>query len=79
MGIALVIVGGLVLMTLAASAFSYLGEKKKGVDPNIVKKIEAIEERLSSLEAGTGQVDERIQQIENDVSFVNKLLTDRTK
>ncbi|HUX19648.1 MAG TPA: hypothetical protein VMW69_00325 [Spirochaetia bacterium] len=79
MGIALVIVGGLVLMTLAASLFGYLGEKKKRLDPDLQKKIEAIEQRLSSLEAGSGRADERIEQVEGDVAFVNKLLSDRTK
>lgn len=79
MGIAFVIVGGLVLMTFAASVFGYLGEKRKRLDPQIESKILSIERRLATLEENGGRNDERLEQIEGDVAFVNKLISDRTK
>ncbi len=79
MGIAMVIVGGLVLMTLAASVFGYLGEKKKRLDPNVLQKLEQIEKRLADLETAAGQSAERFDRIENDAAFVQRLLSDRGK
>lgn len=79
MGIAFVIVGGLVLMTLAASVFGYLGEKKKRLDPKVLEKLEQIEHRLSDLENAAGQNAERFDRIENDAAFVQRLLSDRGK
>lgn len=77
MGIAFVIVGGLVLMTLAASLFSYLGEKKKRLDPSLESKIEGLERRISELEQKSTGSDERFEQIEEEVAFVNKLISDK--
>ena len=76
MGIAMVIVGGLVLMTLAASVFGYLGEKRKRLDPDVLEKLER---RLSDLEAAVGQNAERFDRIENDAAFVQRLLSEREK
>lgn len=77
MGIALIIVGGLCLMTFAASVFGYLGEKKKRTDPAVEAKVAEIERRLSELERKGSLNDERLEQIEGDVAFVNKLITDK--
>lgn len=77
MGIALVIVGGLCLMTLAASVFGYLGEKKKRIDPAIEAKIAAIERRLKELEGKGVLDDERLEHIEGEVAFVNRLIADK--
>jgi hypothetical protein len=74
MEIALIIVGGLVLMTAVASAFSYLTEKKKRESPELEKRIAQIEQRLTALEDNAGIKDARMEQIAQDMSFVNKLV-----
>lgn len=79
MGIALIIVGGLVLMTVAASAFGYLGEKRKHLDPKITETLGTLERRLSAIEEKLGTADDRFDKIEGDVAFVHKLLSDKTK
>jgi len=79
MGVAIVIAGGLVLMTLVASLFSYLGEKKKRLDPQIEEKINRMERRLTAMEAKAAEKDERIDQLESEISFVNKLIEQRPK
>lgn len=78
MGIALIIVGGLVLMTVSASVFGFLGEKKKRLDPQLENKIGRIEQRLSILEERLGRDDERFEEIESEVAFVNKLISDKS-
>lgn len=78
MGIALIIVGGLVLMTVSASVFGFLGEKKKRVEPEVVNRIGSIEQRLSVLEEKIGRNDERCDEIESEVAFVNKLISDKS-
>lgn len=77
MGIALIIVGGLVLMTGLASYFSYLTEKKKRVDSGVAEKVEEVEKRLAQLEHRIEERDERLSQLESDVSFVNKLIEEK--
>lgn len=78
MGIAFVIVGGLVAMTAVASIFSYLGEKKKHLDPRLESTIDDMQRRLSILEERLGRDDERFEQIESEVAFVNKLIAKKT-
>jgi hypothetical protein len=54
MEIAMIIVGGLVLMTIFASGFDYLSKRRKGVD-NVVKlKVEELENRVRLLEQNLG-------------------------
>ena len=79
MGIALIVVGGLVLMTLISVVGSALGGKKKEhADKQTESRIAATEERLLSLEAKIMDRDERIAQLEHEVSFVNKLIEEKT-
>jgi chaperonin cofactor prefoldin len=79
MGIAFVIVGGVVVTTLIASVFDFLGKKKRKVDTRVESTISQLEERLSVLEAKTAEKDERISQLESEVSFVNKLIEGKTR
>ncbi len=79
MGVALVIAGGLVLMTLVASLFSYLGEKRKRLDPQIEEKIARFEQRLAAIEAKADEKEERIAQLESEITFVTKLIEQRPK
>ena len=77
MGIALIIVGGLVLMTISASLFSAVGEKRKRLDPQLADRIETLEKRLSALEEKLDRGEERFAQIETEVAFVNRLISDK--
>jgi hypothetical protein len=79
MDIALIIVGGIVLTTITASLFDYLGKRKRGGDPETAGRITAVEQRLSAAEAKLGERDERIAQLENDLGFVTRLIEDKTK
>jgi len=74
MEIAMIIVGGLVLMTIFASGFAYLSKRRKGVD-NVVKlKVEELENRVRLLEQNLGDRNEKVAQLESDIIFLNKLL-----
>jgi hypothetical protein len=74
MEIAMIIVGGLVLMTIFASGFDYLSKRRKGVD-NVVKlKVEELENRVRLLEQNLGDRNEKVAQLESDIIFLNKLL-----
>jgi hypothetical protein len=79
MGIALIIVGGIVVVTAVASVFDYLGKKRKGGDPQVEGRLAALEQRLAAAETKIEERDEKIAQIENDVAFVNRLIEDKSK
>jgi chaperonin cofactor prefoldin len=74
MDIALVIVGGLAVMTLVAAGFDYLVKRSKAVDKATKAKVEDLELRLKEIEVAQAAKDERIAQLEQEVGFVNKLL-----
>jgi len=76
MEIAIIVVGGLVLMTAVASVFSYLTEKRKRESPELEKRIAELERRLGVIEDQASDKDARVEQIAQDVSFVNKLVED---
>ena len=70
----LIIVGGLVLMTGLASGFDYLGKKRKRLDDETKNKVAELEQKIFALESGIELRDEKISQLESDVSFVHKLI-----
>ncbi len=74
MDIALVIVGGITVMTLVAASFDYLTKRAKTVDKETRAKVEDLALRLKALEASQPAKDERIAQLEQEVGFVTKLL-----
>jgi uncharacterized coiled-coil protein SlyX len=78
MGIALVIVGGLVLITAVASGFDYLGKRRKRISAEVDRKVVQLEERLATLEGKVAERDERIAQLESDLSFTNRLIEDKS-
>jgi len=79
MSIALIIVGGIVLTTLTASFFDYLGKRKRAADPQTEGRIAALEQRLGAAEAKIADRDDRIAQLESEISFVNKLIEDKSR
>ncbi len=77
MGIAIAIMGGLVLMTIFASIGSYFTEKKKHEGSVSGAEIAALSKRIESLEEQVQARDERIEKLESDVSFATRLLEDK--
>lgn len=77
MEIALIIVAGVVLTTFGAGFFDYLGKRRKKTDGELGNKVSILEKRLLALEGKMAEKDERVHQLETEVSFVNKLIEDR--
>jgi hypothetical protein len=74
MGITLIIVAGVVVATVVSTWFDYLGKKAKGGDGELAHRVAELERRLGALDALAAEKDERINQLEQEVRFVNKLL-----
>ena len=75
--IALIIVGGLTAMTAIAVIGDYLTKSKIAkakTDPTILKEHER---RIAELGKRLSDQDAKIEQLESDVSFTNKLLGDK--
>ncbi|MDD3981815.1 MAG: hypothetical protein RBT72_08440 [Spirochaetia bacterium] len=75
--IALIIVGGLTAMTAIAVAGDYLTKSKIAktkVDPGVLKDYER---RIRELEKRLSDQDAKLEQLESDVRFTNKLLSDK--
>ncbi len=77
MGITLTIVGGLVLMTIAAAGFDYLGRRAKAAPADAARTRE-LERRLDALEARLEDRDGRVAKLEGELAFLNRLLEDRS-
>ena len=74
MGITLIIVGGVVTISVIASVFDYLGKKKKGAGSEIRAKVLELEKKVELLEANVHEKAGKIEQLETDLGFMNKLL-----
>lgn len=74
MGIALVVAGGLVLMTLFASGFDFLTKRRNKLDDETKRKVTEMETRMAALEQTIRDKDQRVAQLETDYAFLNKLL-----
>jgi hypothetical protein len=77
MEIALIIVGGLTLMTFFAAGFDYLTKRRKTVGQETIKKVAELEEKVAHLESVIDERNDKILHLEKDVSFVTKLLEDK--
>ena len=78
MGITIVIVSGVFLCSAVASLFGYLEKKKGRNDTRLETRIDALEATVKALEESSREKDERFGKLETDVSFVSKLIEDRT-
>jgi hypothetical protein len=78
MGIAIVIVIGLVVMTVAAAGFDYLSKRNKSNSSVSIKQIQILEERIKILENNEIERIEQVRKIQEEVKFVNKLLEDKS-
>ncbi len=74
MGIALIITGGLTLMTFFAAGFDFLTKRRNKIDEETKNKVLEIEKKINILEAEIEDRNNKILQLENDYSFVTKLL-----
>jgi chaperonin cofactor prefoldin len=74
MEIAAIITGGILLMVLFASFFDFLGKRKKKSDKALETQVAALEQRVTGLETKLLDKDEKINQLENEISFVNRLI-----
>jgi peptidoglycan hydrolase CwlO-like protein len=77
--ITLIIVGGITIISVIAVVGDYL-TKVKTAKPSIdVKEISELKKRIEELEKVVGEQDKKIEHLETDISFANKLLEDKTK
>ncbi len=74
MGLAFIIVGGVVLMTVFASGFDFLTKRRNRLDNETKLKVDEMEKKVAHLELLINDKNEKMLQLENDVSFLNKLL-----
>lgn len=79
MGIALVIAGGLVLMTLIASGADYLTKRAKVSGGLGETRLKELEKRIMMLEQQDEDKNEKIEKLERDMGFINKLIEDKTQ
>ncbi len=80
MGITIIIVGGILLMTVAAGFFDMMGKSKKNAGQGIsASQLQDLESRLSNLEVQIGERDRRIEQLEQHAEFTSRLLEDKSK
>lgn len=74
MEITLIIVGGIVVTTLIAGIFDFAGKRKVAMDPHFGKRMDALENRITSLEGSLAEKDEQIEQLTTEFAFINRLL-----
>jgi hypothetical protein len=79
MEIAAIITGGILLMVAFASFFDFLGKRKKKSDQALETQVAALEQRVTGLETKLLDKDEKINQLENEISFVNRLIEGKDK
>jgi len=77
--ITLIIVGGITLISVVAVVGDYLTKAKTSKPSIEVQEISDLKKRLEELERIVGEQDKKIEHLEADISFANKLLEDKTK
>jgi len=78
MGIAFIIVGGIALVSIVASFFSYLEKKKGRNDTAIEERLKSLEMRVDSLSDSVQEKEGTINKLEADLRFLNRLIEDKT-
>ena len=79
MEIAFIIVAGLTLMTIFASGFDYLGKRKLKVGKDMESRVQALEQKIQVLETDISLKNTKIEQLDESLSFLNKLIEDKSK
>jgi hypothetical protein len=77
MGIALIVVGGLVIISVVAVVGDALtkGRQLKGQANSV--EVQELRKRVEALEAQAAERDQRLAQLETDLSFTTKLLGEK--
>jgi hypothetical protein len=74
MGIALVIVGGVVLVTILGLGFDFAVKRRNKLDSKTKQRVTELERKVANLELMVKDKDDRVARLEGELSFVNKLL-----
>jgi hypothetical protein len=77
MGIAIVIVGGLALLTFIPVFFDYLAKRRPAVDADAAGRLERLEAKIAALEAAAEEQRALVARQGDELAFVNRLLDDR--
>ncbi|MEI6389081.1 MAG: hypothetical protein WCQ50_20940 [Spirochaetota bacterium] len=78
MDIALVVVGGLVIVTFVGMIFDYLTKTRVATLTSDAGAVKGMAERIERLELRSKEQDAVIERLCNDVAFGNRLLEDRS-
>lgn len=79
MGITLTIVGGLILITLITVVSDYMGKRKKTDTGGLEERVALLEKNVRILEERVSDKDGKIERLEADIGFMNKLIEDKSK
>ncbi len=74
-----IIAGSVVLITLPAMFFDYLGKRHKAANPQLEARLAALEQRLAEQDQAALERDQTVQKLEGEVSFMTKLLESRSQ
>ena len=77
MGIALIIVGGLVVVSIVSAGFDYMSKKGKSVDKGLGQKVYDLENRIKKLESQIENGDSKILHLEEEITFFKNLLENK--
>ncbi len=79
MFLAFIIAGAVVVVTISAGLFDYLG-KRAGANPTALEgRIATLERRLAELEQSGTERDEVVRKLEGELSFMTNLLESRSR
>jgi len=80
MGVVLIIAGCVVLVTMTAGLFDYLGKRTAaGGDKALAGRVAVLERRLAELEQGATERDDTVRKLEGELSFMTNLLESRNR
>lgn len=77
--ITLIIVGGIVIISIAGIIGENISKGKKSGSSIDAKDLNELKKRVVELERVVIEQDKKIEHMETDISFTNKLLEDKTK
>ncbi|MCE1169095.1 MAG: hypothetical protein LWX70_13475 [Sphingobacteriia bacterium] len=77
--ITLIIVGGIVIISLAGIIGENISKAKKSESSIDARDLDDLKKRIVELERVVTEQDKKIEHLETDISFTNKLLEDKTK
>lgn len=77
MEIALVIVGGVIVLTLISVVGDVIGKAVRSRSNTDPKALQELAQRVEALERLSLERENRIRQLESDIAFTNRLLEDK--